>query len=117
MPLLRYLQYSNSSSASVLRQAKENQLLCCYNGKSKITIHHMDELTNREKCQGLEKVEIVVEISAKNKLKNVIKVTYQRIRGFRGSGSGSCARDPLWERLARSTPRRSEGRQRAPRSR
>ena len=34
-----------------------------------ITIHNMDELTNREKCQGLEKVEIVVEISAKTTLK------------------------------------------------
>ena len=74
----------------------------------------MDELTNREKCQGLEKVEIVVEISAKNKLKNVIKVIYERIRGFRGSGSGSCARDHLWERLSRTTTRRSEGRRRAP---
>ena len=86
MSLLRNLQYSNSSLASVLR-AEENQLLCCYNGKSKITIHHMDELTNREKCQGLEKVEIVVEISAKTTLKQVIlKQLRERIRGFEFPG-------------------------------
>ena len=68
MPLGSILQYSNSCSASVL-WAKQNQLLCCLNGKSKITRDKMDELTDREKCQGLEKVEIMVEISAKTTLK------------------------------------------------
>ena len=33
MPLWRNSQYSNSSLGSVL-QANENQLLCCYKGKS-----------------------------------------------------------------------------------
>ena len=76
MSLWRNLQNSNSSLTSVLR-AKENQLLT---GKRKITNNtphgRTDELTNREKCQGLEKVEIVVEMvekSAKTTLKSDVQ--------------------------------------------
>ena len=46
----------------------------------------MDELTDREKCQGLEKVEIVVEISAKNQQKTRLKSDIRAYRRFRGSG-------------------------------